>query len=161
MGGRTRLGQISEPEFASLLEALSATAKGRSFLAEYRRRSRPDETLDLLGSLRRIEAAIACVRDQLQPRSIADELLRVAMTLELAADVGEGEVDRESVARRFALVGRARLELLSLARSLRGEALPTPGGDAESEAPAIRLIDDERVFFDQLGIAGPESPPAR
>ena len=58
MAGRKKLGPISEPEFANLLQALSSTTKGRLFLEEYRRRCQPAETLGLLNSLSRIEATI-------------------------------------------------------------------------------------------------------
>ena len=58
MAGRKKLGPISEPEFDNLLQALSATTKGRSFLDEYRRRCQPAETLGLLESLSQIEATL-------------------------------------------------------------------------------------------------------
>jgi hypothetical protein len=160
MASRTNFGHISEPEFAGLMQALSATAKGRSFLAEYRRRSKPDETLDLLGSLRRIEAAITSVRDQLQPQRIAEELLRVGMTLEIAAEDYDSELDKDGVARRFALVERARRELLSLAEGLRGQAEPV-SERGEPRAAPIELIEDEHTFLRHLGMEERVSPAER
>ena len=108
MAGRTSFGQISEPDFQNLLQALSATTKGRSFLAEYRRRCGPGETFELLDSLHRIERSIASVRDQLRPERIADELRRVAMTLEIATDGTAADADGDETARRMALVSHAR-----------------------------------------------------
>jgi hypothetical protein len=120
MAGRTSIGRISEAEFANLLEALSSTPKGRSFLDEYRRRARPEETGSLLDALQRIEATIATVRDQLQPERIADELQRVAMTLEIAIDGAAADPDGNETARRIALIDRARREIATLAKGLAG-----------------------------------------
>jgi hypothetical protein len=44
MAGHTSFGRISDAEFFSLLQELSGTGKGRSFLDEYLRRARPQET---------------------------------------------------------------------------------------------------------------------
>jgi RNA polymerase sigma-B factor len=74
MAGRKNFGRLSETDFSSLLQALSATTKGRSFLLEYRRRCQPAETLGLLDSLQRIETTIEGVRSQLQPELIAGEI---------------------------------------------------------------------------------------
>lgn len=120
MAGRTRFEQISESEFNHLLQALSGTTKGRSFLAEYRRRSRPEETGSLLEALQRIETTIATVRDQLQPERIADELRRIGMTLEIATDGAESDPDGDETARRMALVDRVRQEVSALAGGLSG-----------------------------------------
>ena len=122
MGGRKSFGRISEFDFSSLLQALSATTKGRSFLDEYRRRSQPEETLGLIDSLQRIETTIEGVRSQLQPDLIAGELRHVAMTLDIAVEGADSDPEGDETARRFALVDRARLELASLAGSLLGEA---------------------------------------
>ena len=128
MAGRANRGQISESDFSSLLAALSATAKGRAFLAEYQRRARPDDTVLLLGSLQRIEATIGSVRDQLQPERIADELRRVAMTLEIAIEGALSDTAGDENARRIALVERVRSELMSLAESLAGGTIPQVAG---------------------------------
>jgi len=124
MAGRTSFGQISETEFSNLLKALSATTKGRSFLAEYRRRSRPEETFSLLEALSRIEATIGSVRDQLQPVRIADELQHIAVTLEIATNGLQADAEGSEAERRLALIERARCELAALAASLAGELAP-------------------------------------
>ena len=124
MTGRMSFGQISEPEFPSLLQALSATSKGRSFLDEYRRRSRPEETGSLLAALQRIEASIATVRDQLQPERIADELLRVSMALEIATEGAAADPEGDEAARRMALIDRARREIAALAAGLAANGAP-------------------------------------
>lgn len=120
MSGQTSIGSISEAEFGRLLQALSATVKGRRFLAEYRRRSRPEETFALIDALQRIESTIAGMRDHLQPASIADELRRVAMTLEIATDGVSADPEGDATARRMALVVRAQEELAMLAGGLCG-----------------------------------------
>jgi hypothetical protein len=135
MAGRTHGETISDAEFSDLLGALSANRKGRAFLAEYSRRARPEDTLSLLDSLGRIEATIGSVRDQLQPERIADELRRVAMTLEIALDGARADGPRDEYERRLALIERGRLELTTLAASLAGrsEARPAPP-DASDQA---------------------------
>ena len=131
MTGRTSLGHITESEFSNLLGALSASTKGRSFLDEYRRRARPEETDALLGALHRIEATIATVRDQLQPERIADELHRIAMTLEIATGEAECDPEGDESARRMALVDRARMEIVVLAGGLAGHRVqPIPSIDS-------------------------------
>ena len=127
MAGQTKIGNISESDFASLLKALSGNAKGRAFLAEFRRRSRPEETFLLLDTLGRIEAAMASVRDQLQPARIADELRRIAMILEIAADGAEANAEGDEAARRMALIARGRSELMALAGGLADDPGTSPG----------------------------------
>ncbi len=130
MAGRTDSGHITDSDFSSLLQALSASTKGRAFLAEFRRRSRPEATSTLIEALRRIEASIASVRDQLQPARIADELHRVSMTLEIAAEGAEADPAGDEAARRMALINRARLEISALAASLSGGSAPAEGDAA-------------------------------
>jgi hypothetical protein len=157
MAGEAGVGQIPESDFDSLMQALSATPKGRSFLAEYRKRVRAEETFALLGELRRIEAAIASVRDQLQPERIADELHRVAMTLEIAIEGVEADAAGDETARRTALISRARAELSGLAASLSGRsALPR-----EAEADALARTSDEFALADQPAMETREASALR
>jgi hypothetical protein len=118
MAGEARFGQIGEADFSQLLQALSATTKGRSFLAEYRRRCRPDDDSALFTALERIERSMASVRDQLRPERIADELRRIAMTLEVATAGLDARGDANEFARRTELVDHARTELAALAAGL-------------------------------------------
>lgn len=122
MAGQPSYGEISDGDFADLLRALSSSAKGRSFLSEYRRRSQPEEAGVLLNALERIETTIDDTRAELKPERIADELRRIAMTLEIAAEGAISDETGDETARRMALVGRARLELAMLAGSLAARA---------------------------------------
>lgn len=161
MPARMSFGQIDELEFSSLLQALSASAKGRLFLAEYRRRTRPEETFSLLDSLSRIEATISSVRDQLQPERIGDELRHIAMTLEIALDGAVLDPEGAETARRMALIDRARSELITLAGSLVGEVAPPPldpsdaGAVTEALLDAPGLIEDGLAFLDHPADAEP------
>jgi hypothetical protein len=138
MAGQPHFGDISERDFSTLLRALSGTPKGRAFLAEYLRRSRPEETGRLFGSLQRIEARVAAIGAELQPRRLAEELRRIAMTLEIAIDGASIDPEGDEAARRIALVDRSRAELAALAGGLAGEATPTSvvahGGAADGAA---------------------------
>ena len=143
MGGQAGLGQLTEADFISLLQTLSGTAKGRFFLAEYRRRSRPEETFLLLDALQRIEAAMVGVRAQLQPERIADELRQVATTLEIAVDGANSDPRGDESARRMALVGRARTELVILAETLAGglDLMPIEMTPAAADQAAVAVED--------------------
>ena len=149
MVGRASPGHISDSEYASLLHALSASTKGRSFLSEYSSRLRPEENQTLLDSLLRIESTIAALRAELLPDRLGDELLRISMTLEIATDGAAADPEGDEPARRFALVEQARGDLLSLVKGLSS----APTAPNRGDGPAIQLIDDEAVFFDQLSLS--------
>jgi len=148
MGRQASFG-LSETEFSSLLQALSSTSKGRIFLEEYRRRFQPEDTLGLLQSMQRIEAAMAAVRDQLQPERIADELRRIAMAIDMAVDGVEADEEGDETARRFALAQRARDELETLASGFAGSRpAPRPAyepepDEAQREGVGYRLRDPD------------------
>jgi hypothetical protein len=120
MPGQASFGDITEAEFSNLLRALSANTKGRAFLAEYRRRGQPDETADLMTALSRMDSAISQARRQLAPERIAEELRRMAMTLELASHGADADPYGDEAARRMALVKRVHDELAALATGLSG-----------------------------------------
>ena len=128
MADYTPLGQISESDFSVLLKALSSTSKGRAFLNHYRESFRPEETANLLGSLRGIEKTVEDARDQLKPKRIAEELQHIAMSLDLAIDGMDADPAGDETARRFALADQARRELQTLAATLTdGTSDVTPG----------------------------------
>ena len=160
MAGRTNSQGINDVEFSRLMQALSATPKGRSFLGEYRKRVRPEETGSLLDALERIESTIAALRDQLQPERIADELRRIGVTLEFAIEAAGAGRDDGDTRRQLALVARARSELSALAEGLAGrrappaidlganfapDHLPNLGGSAESRRALLRQAAEETV----------------
>ncbi len=131
MADYTPLGQISESDFSVLLNALSSTSKGRAFLNHYRESFRPEETANLLGSLRGIEKTVEDARDQLKPERIAEELQNIAMSLDLAIDGTDADPGGDETARRFALADQARRELQTLAATLTdGAAEIVPEADA-------------------------------
>jgi hypothetical protein len=119
MAARTSLEALSEIEYSGLLQALSSSGKGRMFLAEYVRRSRPEDTTNLLGALQRIEGAIEGAAGEIKPQRIAAELRQVAFMLAIAAE--EAEPLDEEVRRRLALVAQAKLDLEALADAFDGE----------------------------------------
>ncbi len=160
MAGRASFGQIEETDFSSLLQALSASPKGRLFLDEYRRRNRSEEAAQLLDSMKRMETTIAGVRDQFQPERLSEELLNIAMILDIALDGAAADPEGDDIARRFALIGRARLDLASLARGLGAGGSAVHDGNGEA-APAIELTADQSVFFQQLGLRDHEPSPER
>jgi hypothetical protein len=163
MAGQTRIGQIADSDYERLLALMSATEKGRAFLAEFGRRSRPEETEALLQSLEVIERTIGGIRDQLQPERIADELRHVAMTLEIAVEGVAADAEGDDSARRMALVNCARGELAALAASLAGQLAPPPPIEAEPGAewePWDEPATVENAFDLLAHPAEPEGPPA-
>lgn len=141
MAGRKKIGPISEPDFDSLLQALSSTTKGRAFLDEYHRRSQPTEMLGLLDSLKRIERTLGLVRDRLRPERLAAELRHISMTLDVVLDGAPVDPGGDETARRFSLADRARRELRTLAEGLAGEVAPAP--DESDQAVAASPDDAE------------------
>lgn len=152
MAGQPQSGRLSEAEFDDLLQALSATTKGRLFLGEYMRRFRPQETRVLLEALQRIEAAMNVLRDQLEPERLAGELRRIATTIEIAASDtadGAGEVEQ-----RRTLLARIRSDLLMIADDLASAEAPdesrrvrafVPDHDEDAEAYSVLGDDLELV----------------
>ena len=150
MVGQPVSGRLTDMDFSDLLQALSATTKGRLFLAEYLRRFRPQETRMLLEALQRIETTMASVRDQLQPERISAELRRLSTTLEIA--ISDSEFDTPGQAQRNALLNRIRFDLDILAESLAAPDLPSEAARIRAyepvaeplgeETPAIPLQDD-------------------
>jgi len=161
MAGRASFEQITETDFSSLFQALSASPKGRLFLDEYRRRNRSEEAVQLFDSMKRIETTMAGMRDQFQPERLAEELRNIAMTLEIALDGATADPEGDDIARRFALIGGARLELASLVRGIAGEDGASVRDRAEDAAPAIELTADQSAFFQELGLGDDEPSPER
>lgn len=150
MAGQPQSGRLSEPDFDDLLQALSATAKGRLFLSEYLRRFRPHDTRMLLEALHRIEAAMNVLRDQLEPERLAGELRRLATTIEIAAsdasaDAGDGQ-------QRSALLRRVRSDLLVIAGNLSSAEAPEETGRIRAWEPDYEAGDGDAgsVLVDDL-----------
>ena len=150
MGGETPFAQIGEGEYSHLLQTLSATRQGRAFLAEVRRRARPEEIQTLRRSLQLIQQAINGLRDQLQPARVADELRQIAMTLEIATEGMVADPEGTETARRIAFVNRARSELSALAATLAGEIAPVPSELDLAPAGQPEAIADASRFAPQL-----------
>jgi hypothetical protein len=146
MDDETPFAQIGEGEYSRLLQSLSATMKGRAFLAEVRRRSRPEEIQTLRRSLQLIQQAIHGLRDQLQPARVADELRHIAMTLEIATEGVVADPEGTETARRIALVNSARSELSALAATFAGEIAPVPGELEPAPAGQPETIAEELRF---------------
>jgi hypothetical protein len=127
MAAHTSLEALSETEYDGLLAALSMSRKGRMFLSEYVRRTRPQDTTTLLGALQRIEGAVEGARGEVSAERIAGELRQVAFMLAIASE--DASPADEEVRRRLALVERARLDLETIA-----DALGDPPASAEPPA---------------------------
>ena len=59
---------MNERDYAALLATLSASERGRAFLAEFARRQRATETKELLAAIARVEAMVAAGRAPLPAR---------------------------------------------------------------------------------------------
>jgi hypothetical protein len=161
MAGRAVTDPLSDREYSVLLDALSATQKGRLFLEEYRHRNRPYESTTLMDSLKRIESIVATLQEELRPAQLAEELRRVGMTIEIALDGVDADPEGSDAARRFALIGQARAELAALASSLAGRAVARSDAAPSSPPRTIELTSDHLSFLEQLGLADQEAPAER
>jgi hypothetical protein len=162
MASRAITEPLSDADYSLLLEALSSSGKGRLFLEEYRRRNRPTESSTLLDSLQRIEAIVATVHEQLLPEQLAEELRRIAMTIEIALDGVDADPKGGDAARRFVLIAQAHKEMASLAASFAGRLAAGPAHAAGPGGPEpIELTSDHVAFLDELGLADYEASAER
>ena len=166
MVGRVQMSGIVEGDFADLLDALSATSKGRAFLAEYLRRHRPKETRALLDALQRIEATVGLLRDQVQPDRIGSELRRIAGTLDIAAEDSRSADQNGEGVWRSALLARASADLTALAEGIASGAHTTPStlanaGGSNSKPLSADTIRDDLMFLDQLADEAGDADAAR
>ena len=150
MAGQPQSGRLSDADFEDLLQALSATTKGRLFLSEYLRRFRPHDTRMLLEALQRIEAAMNLLRDQLEPERLAGELRRLATTIEIAASDNPGEPNDEQ--QRRALLSRVRSDLMLIAGNLSSAETPEETGRIRAFEPSYETddTDEAAVLADDL-----------
>ena len=172
MAGHMQSEQLNEEDFSEILYALSATAKGRHFLAEHLRRYRPQENRMLLDALHRIEATVRLLRDQIQPERLASEMRRIASTLDIAVEDARETASSADDWRRGDLLARASADLTALALALTGDESTESvedepdaiGGPAQAGAPreasADFIVDDLR-FADQLDGDASAAPEVR
>ncbi len=119
---------LDEAEYQALAEALSETARGRSFLAEHARRSRSAETNILLTAIERIEAQ---VRPRMPaPDPLHDDLRRLLDELRTArtrVETGGAAPKVEQLAALLDLVQRRLTTLLMSSPARRQSARHTAG----------------------------------
>lgn len=115
---------LSEGDYETVFAALSGSGKGRAFLSEYLRRSRPAETRALYDALRRIESNIGSVAEARGADRIAADLRRIA------ADLDGLSVGDPSPRYCGTVAARAGRELMLLADTL--SPLPKSAQDDEA-----------------------------
>ncbi|SEQ35547.1 hypothetical protein SAMN05216548_10472 [Faunimonas pinastri] len=131
MAGRTQ-SRLADSDYEDVLQALSATTKGRLFLAEYLRRTRPQETRGLLKALKRVENNIDLLRSEVRQEHVGTEIRRIATTLSGAASLRAAGPEQAELHR--SMLGKAGDDLLKLAESLL-PAASTSSGPAPAEIP--------------------------
>jgi hypothetical protein len=150
---------LNDDDYRTLCEALSESARGRAFLAEYARRNRHADTEALLEAIERIEArlrtdasAVQRLRDDLRMLLIAIRLARpeidaagpAARAVKLAAllDLLERRIDAMSEAKPAALAPSAERPsgaALAVVPALDEPELPIPSS-AGFEPRPVSLI---------------------
>ncbi len=141
MAGMAWPCELGDREYQEILDALSSTAKGRSFLSEYARRQRPADLKTLIASMRRLETHIALVRDELLPDSVPQELTDLAGRLASVARLCRSDAAQSELA-------SLQMELRGLAAALAGAAAEAPRRPAPTDAGAADIF-------------APETPRAR
>ena len=108
MAGRRSTGGLSELDYETVFTALASTVKGRQFLAAYLERNRPDDVRRLVGAMTQIEESVSAVRETLQPRQIATDLLRIAARLDGSPGTRAARSDLVALASALTARGPAR-----------------------------------------------------
>ena len=172
---------LNDDDYRTLCEALSESARGRAFLAEYARRNRHADTEALLEAIERIEArlrtdasAVQRLRDDLRMLLIAIRLARpeidaagpAAKAVKLAAllDLLERRIDAMSEAKPAALAPSAEQPsgaALAVVPSLDEPELPIPSS-AHFEPRPVALIDGAlpAAAVIETKVAAPRDPLA-
>jgi hypothetical protein len=115
------------PVYDTLLAALSDTARGRAFLAEYARRNRAADTDTLLAALARLETHIA--REGAQAERVRDDLRMLLIAIRLARP----EIEAAEPAARAGKLGKLLDMLDGRIAAIAGET-----SAAAAEAPVAR-----------------------
>lgn len=168
----------SEDDFLTLCAALSESARGRAFLAEYARRNRNADTEALLAAIGRIEerlradaSAVQRLRDDLRMLLIAIRLVRPeisaaspatqAAKLSKLLDLLERRIDAMAEANPANAVqddpAEAARSHLAVVPALDQPELPMPSPTA-AHVPAITAVDGAAMTPDVLVVAS--APPA-
>lgn len=143
------------PVYDTLLAALSDTARGRAFLAEYARRNRAADTDTLLAALARLETHIA--REGAQAERVRDDLRMLLIAIRLARP----EIEAAEPAARAGKLGKLLDMLDGRVAAIAGETsaaaaeAPAPRANvaapaqamhpADPLAPLMALSEDERL----------------
>jgi len=153
----------NENGFAALHEALSQSARGRAFLAEFSRRNRQADTETLLAAIARLEARLQA--DASATQRLRDDLRMLVSAVRLARP----EIDAASPPARAAKLGKLldllqhRLDALAGAPSAAPTAEPAERGAADKTArPSLVVLpvreDETRQAPAQRQSALPSSP---
>ena len=136
----------TEDEFLTLCAALSASGRGRAFLAEYARRNRQADTEALLAAIGQIEARLQADASAVQ--RLRDDLRMLLIAIRLARP----EIDATGPAARAAKLSKL-LDLLEQRLDAMAEAQPAEG--APPHLTVVPLPEQP-----ELPIPAPESAPA-
>jgi hypothetical protein len=133
MGDARSLTPLSQTDYAAIEAAVMETARGRWFMAEYARRNRQADTLQLLGAIQRIERVVGLS---------VQETSREASLIEAAALISDLRTDLERISGRAearssglaAQIEKAAGAALSATESIQEAAwsLRESGADAQS-----------------------------
>lgn len=144
-------GAPSEDDYQALCAALSATARGRAFLAEYARRQRPADTAMLMAAIERLEGL---VRNQAPPPSPVQtpaDAIRAdlrALLDEIRAAQAENDVGglTVQVARLAATIEQVERRIETMvapadAQAFAEEQTPIPPSEADDARNVQRVAD--------------------
>jgi hypothetical protein len=135
-----------EDEFLTLCAALSASGRGRAFLAEYTRRNRQADTEALLAAIGQIETRLQADASAVQ--RLRDDLRMLLIAIRLARP----EIDVGGAPTRAAKLSKL-LDLLEQRLDAMADAQP-----AEGVAPHLAVV--PKPEEPELPIPAPQSAPA-
>jgi hypothetical protein len=146
-------GAPDEADYRAFCSALSESARGRAFLAEYARRNRNTDTRPLLTAIERLQVSLAA-----DPALPAEVLVRQKLRA-LLDDIAsaQNEIEASVMAIRtakladlVALVEHRLVEIMASAMSNPGQREPLP------EPPAAGPAEEARVY---LAVVPPPDQP--
>jgi hypothetical protein len=149
-------GLVAEPpeelEYEAVYAAVTATARGRWFLAEYNNRQRQADIALLLGAMARVEAVVCGKAEDLVPVALAERLRAAVPLIERLDSAIEAGTEADSAATTADPLLRELRELIEGAlEALQPAPDPARGEAALSAEPPV-----ERA---EAAVAQPSPPP--
>ncbi len=146
-----------EREYRAFSEALSASARGRAFLAEYARRNRNADTESLLAAITRLQTSVAANTTPLTAEPIKQELLLLLADISAAQRELDDNILSMRATKYAELIALVERRISNIVTPPRTEPLP----HVEPPIPTRNLLTEPTGETERLHLAvvpTPEQP---